>query len=54
MKKIIQKITLLLLIGFLFFQSKISPDSRTVRATNRYCLELCESEISEKKDHTTF
>mgnify|MGYP004474486981 CR=1 FL=1 len=44
MKKIIQKITLLLLIGFLFFQSKISPDSRTVPVTNRYCLELCEED----------
>ncbi len=47
MKKIIQKITLLLLIGFLFFQSKISPDSRTVPATNRYCIELCEGDERE-------
>lgn len=51
MKKIIQKITLLLLIGFLFFQSKISPDSRTVPATNRYCIELCEEDMIE---HTLF
>lgn len=51
MKKIIQKITLLLLIGLLFFQSKISPDSRTVPATNRYCIELCEEDMIE---HTLF
>lgn len=51
MKKIIQKITLLLLIGFLFFQPKISPDSHTVPAANRYRIELCEEDMIE---HTLF
>lgn len=53
MKKLFRK-SLFTLDRIAFFQSKISLDSRTVPATNRYCLELCESEISEKKDHTTF
>lgn len=47
MKKNIQKIALLLLLGFLFFQSKISPYSRTVPTPNRYCIELCEDDERE-------
>ncbi len=47
MKKNIQKIALLLLLGFLFFHSKISPDSHIVPTTSRYCIELCEDDERE-------